>query len=216
VLAATCHCSCVSTTLSPTGVAPGDTTTVHGAFVGVTLPSDFFTDHVDVRRTRMFLTGLTDDYQHDGRVILELLDSKILPSSLHTHSESFWDLGQIYKQINAPFGALAENTLKVSTFAITSDTPGDVTYTILENLISSWTAERPLSMSTRPAASFERGNSSSTALTPARTIPRSAPASRRTALALAPEPQSLGTSAILFFSILTLLMGRAGSDRLPR
>jgi hypothetical protein len=31
---------------------------------------------------------------------------------------------------------------KVSTFAITSESTGDVTYTILENLISSWTAER--------------------------------------------------------------------------
>jgi len=110
--------------------------------LGVTEPSDFFTDHVDVRPTMMFLTGLMDDYQHDGRVILELLDSRILPSSLNTHSETLKQLGQIYKKINAPFGDLSEDTLKVSTFAITSDTPGDVTYTILENLISSWTAER--------------------------------------------------------------------------
>jgi hypothetical protein len=110
--------------------------------LGVTEPSDFFTDHVDVRPTMMFLTGLTDDYQHDGRVILELLDPKILPSSLHAHSDALRDLGQIYKQINAPFGDLAENTLKVSTFAITSESTGDVTYTILENLISSWTAKR--------------------------------------------------------------------------
>jgi hypothetical protein len=110
--------------------------------LGVTEPSDFFTDHVDVRPTMMFLTGLTDDYQHDGRVILELLDPKILPSSLHAHSDTLRDLGQTYKQINAPFGDLAENTLKVSTFAITSESTGDVTYTILENLISSWTVKR--------------------------------------------------------------------------
>jgi hypothetical protein len=37
--------------------------------LGVTNPSDFFTDHVDLRPTMMMLTGLTDDYQHDGRVI---------------------------------------------------------------------------------------------------------------------------------------------------
>ena len=110
--------------------------------LGVTEPSDFFTDHVDVRPTMMFLTGLTDEYQHDGRVILELLDPKILPSSLHAHSDTLRDLGQIYKQINAPFGDLAESTLKVSTFAITSESTDDVTYTNLENLISSWTAER--------------------------------------------------------------------------
>ena len=41
--------------------------------LGVTEPEDFFTDHVDVRPTMMFLLGLKDDYQHDGRVILELL-----------------------------------------------------------------------------------------------------------------------------------------------
>jgi hypothetical protein len=110
--------------------------------LGVTGPQDFFTDHVDVRPTMMFLTGLADDYQHDGRVITELLDPKILPSSLHAHSDTLQDLGQIYKEINAPFGELSENTLKVSTFAITSDSAGDLTYTALENLISSWTAER--------------------------------------------------------------------------
>jgi hypothetical protein len=110
--------------------------------LGVTGPQDFFTDHVDVRPTMMFLTGLTDDYQHDGRVITELLDPNILPSSLHAHSDTLQDLGQIYKEINAPFGELSENTLKVSTFAITSDSAGDLTYTALENLISSWTAER--------------------------------------------------------------------------
>src|ERR1700719_3565615 len=48
-------------------------------------------------------------------------------------------LVQIYKEINAPFGELSENTLKVSTFAITSDSAGDLTYTALENVISSWT-----------------------------------------------------------------------------
>ena len=110
--------------------------------LGVTGPQDFFTDHVDVRPTMMFLTGLTDDYQHDGRVITELLDPKILPSSLHAHSDTLQDLGQIYKEINAPFGELSEDTLKVSTFAITSDSAGDLTYTALENVISSWTAER--------------------------------------------------------------------------
>ena len=30
--------------------------------LGLTEPSNFFTDHVDVRPTIMFLTGLTDDY----------------------------------------------------------------------------------------------------------------------------------------------------------
>ena len=110
--------------------------------LGVTQPSDFFTDHVDVRPTLMFLTGLTDDYQHDGRAILELLDPNILPSSLHAHSNTLLQLGQIYKQINAPFGELAESTLTVSTYALESNSSGDATYTNLESLIASWTTER--------------------------------------------------------------------------
>jgi hypothetical protein len=110
--------------------------------LGVTDPEDFFTDHVDVRPTIMFLTGLTDDYQHDGRVITELLDRRILPDSLRDHSETLRELGQVYKQINAPFGDLAKNTLKVSTFAITSNSDGDLTYTNLENKIAAWTTER--------------------------------------------------------------------------
>jgi hypothetical protein len=110
--------------------------------LGVTQPSDFFTDHVDLRPTMVFLTGLTDDYQHDGRAILELLDPNILPSTLHAHSDTLLQLGQIYKQINAPFGELAENTLTVSTYALESNSPGDVTYTNLENQIASWTTQR--------------------------------------------------------------------------
>jgi hypothetical protein len=108
----------------------------------VTESEDFFTDHVDVRPTMMFLTGLADDYQHDGRVILELLDQKVLPSSLHAHSNTLLQLGQIYKQINAPFGDLAKSTLKVSTYAIESDSPGDAVYNNLEHQIASWTVER--------------------------------------------------------------------------
>jgi hypothetical protein len=51
-------------------------------------------------------------------------------------------LGQIYKQINAPFGSLAQSTLTVSTFAIQSTSDGDSTYDSLENRITAWTAQR--------------------------------------------------------------------------
>ena len=108
--------------------------------IGISQPSDFFTDHVDLRPTMMFLTGLRDDYEHDGRVILELLDPNIVPRNLH--SPTLRQLGQIYKQINAPFGELSESALKVSTYAILSDSTGDATYSKLENNITSWTEER--------------------------------------------------------------------------
>jgi hypothetical protein len=110
--------------------------------LGVTDPDDFFTDHVDVRPTIMALTGLTDDYQHDGRVILELVDRDVLPKSLRAHSETLRRLGQIYKQIDAPFGPLAQSAETVSTFAILSNSTNDQTYTNLENQIASWTAQR--------------------------------------------------------------------------
>jgi len=110
--------------------------------LGVTEPHDFFTDHVDLRPTMMTLLGLTDDYQHDGRTIIELLDPKVLPSSLRAHSDTLLQLGQIYKKINAPFGELSKDTLAVSTYGITSTSAGDAVYNNLENLISDWTLER--------------------------------------------------------------------------
>jgi hypothetical protein len=110
--------------------------------LGVTEPRDFFTDHVDLRPTMMTLLGLTDDYQHDGRTIVELLDPKVLPQSLRAHSVALLELGQTYKQINAPFGELSKSTLAVSTYAITSTARGDAVYNNLENQISQWTLER--------------------------------------------------------------------------
>lgn len=110
--------------------------------LGVTRPRQFFTDHVDVRPTMMYLLGLTDDYQHDGRVITELLDRNALHGSLRSNSGTLDALGQVYKEIDAPFGELSESALKVSTYAILSDSQGDATYAALENEIASWSTQR--------------------------------------------------------------------------
>ena len=110
--------------------------------LGVTQPEDFFTDHVDVRPTMLYLAGLKDDYAHDGRVILELVDPDHLSSNLQEQYPTLVALGQIYKQINAPFGSLAGSALKVSTYGITSNSGGDVVYSSLENRIASWTTRR--------------------------------------------------------------------------
>jgi hypothetical protein len=75
-------------------------------------------------------------------VITEILDASILPSSLKAHKNTLESLGQVYKQIDAPFGKLAEDTLKISTYAITSTSAGDVVYNNLESKITDWTAER--------------------------------------------------------------------------
>ncbi|HZC43975.1 MAG TPA: hypothetical protein VE195_07355, partial [Acidobacteriaceae bacterium] len=65
-----------------------------------------------------------------------------LAKTLHAHSNALLQLGQIYKQIDAPFGELAESTLTVSTYALKSNSSGDETYNNLENKIKSWTARR--------------------------------------------------------------------------
>jgi hypothetical protein len=110
--------------------------------IGITQPSDFFSDHADLRPTMMYLLGLKDDYQHDGRVILEMVDPNTLSSGLHAHSDTLLQLGQVYKQINAPFGALAQSTLTVSNFAIQSNSDGDAVYNALESKIASWATQR--------------------------------------------------------------------------
>ncbi len=108
--------------------------------LGVT--DSFFSDHVDVRPTMMFLSGLTDDYQHDGRVLMEVVQPNALNHDLHAHHETLLRLGQAYKQINAPFGPLAMSTLTISTYAIQSTSMNDSTYTELEAQIASWTVQR--------------------------------------------------------------------------
>jgi hypothetical protein len=104
----------------------------------------FFSDHVDVRPTLMFLVGLTDDYTHDGRVLSEAINKNILPKGIHDNQNLAEALGQAYKSINAPFGALAMASLKVSTAtaALTSNSTGDTEYLSLENEIQSWTEQR--------------------------------------------------------------------------
>jgi hypothetical protein len=51
-------------------------------------------------------------------------------------------LGRVYKQINAPFGQVGKDSLKVSTVALASNSPNDATYTNLENKIASWRTRR--------------------------------------------------------------------------
>ena len=110
--------------------------------LGVTQPTAFFTDHVDVRPTIMELTGLTDAYAHDGRVIAEVLKTSALPGALRAHRATALRLGQALKQIDAPFGALAQSSLKLSTIALSSNSRSDITYNLIEALIARWTEQR--------------------------------------------------------------------------
>jgi hypothetical protein len=100
-------------------------------------------DHTDERATMLSLLGLGDSYVHDGRVLIDQLDASAVPQSLRAHRETVRRLGEVYKQLNAPFGTFSMNMLAVSNRAIKSGgAGGDGTYATLEGQIQSLTAQR--------------------------------------------------------------------------
>ncbi len=96
------------------------------------LSGDFYSDHTDLRPSMLALLGLKDSYVSDGRVLTELLKKSALPQAVKTGTR-MEELGQIDKQINAPFGQFAQDTLKASTAALASSSSGDATYVGIEN-----------------------------------------------------------------------------------
>lgn len=101
-----------------------------------------WSDHTDTRTTMLVLLGLKDDYQHEGRALFEVLANWAVPESLLDHRNVLTELAQAFKQINAPVGALGLSTLRISTRALESSSPGDATYTRLENKLTSITTLR--------------------------------------------------------------------------
>jgi hypothetical protein len=82
-------------------------------------------DETDIRPTLMYLTGLKDDYTHDGRVVTELL------TKVHgeLHSPQVRALSACYKQLNSSVGEFGTATLQADTAAIESTSSGDSSYT---------------------------------------------------------------------------------------
>jgi hypothetical protein len=102
-----------------------------------------WSDHTDVRPTMLALLGLEDSYIHDGRVLTETIDKNVQPVRLRGHTNTLGEFANIYKQINAPFGQLGMDSLKVSTVALKSgDSTNDAVYVALTNKIVSWTDQR--------------------------------------------------------------------------
>jgi hypothetical protein len=100
-------------------------------------------DHTDVRPTMLAVLGLEDRYVHDGRVLAGQLQRGAVPRELREHRGTIGDLGATYKQLNAPFGSFAVNTLKASTKAIKGGSPSDDSrYTWIEDQIASLTTAR--------------------------------------------------------------------------
>ncbi len=103
-----------------------------------------WSDHTDVRPTLLALLGLHDSYVSDGRVLTEVVDSKAIAQALKDNQGTLEALGGAWKQINAPFGQFAMDTLQASTVALASDSPGDTTYIDIEGQISTLTTARDL------------------------------------------------------------------------
>ena len=81
-------------------------------------------DETDIRPTMMYLTGLRDDYEHDGRVITQILthpNSALSPRRVTV-------LGACYKQLNSSVGEFGTDTLQAATKAIKSKSRGDSLY----------------------------------------------------------------------------------------
>jgi hypothetical protein len=72
----------------------------------------------------LYLAGLRDDYEHDGRVITQVLShpNHALRGRFVTR------LGECYKQLNSSVGKFGTDTLVASTNAMESNTAGDATY----------------------------------------------------------------------------------------
>ena len=101
-----------------------------------------WSDHTDVRPTILTLLGLQDTYVHDGRALIEAIEEPAQPVRLRGHAHTLGELFEVYKQINAPFGQLALDSLAISTAALTSNAAGDHTYTTLQAKLAGWTTER--------------------------------------------------------------------------
>jgi len=81
-------------------------------------------DETDIRPTIMFLAGLKDDYEHDGRVITQVLTH---PTQALT-AKGVAALGECYKQLNSSVGKFGTATLQFATKGIESASPGDQQY----------------------------------------------------------------------------------------
>jgi len=81
-------------------------------------------DEADIRPTIVYLTGLRDDYEHDGRVITQILSDP----NRALDADGVTQLGECYKQLNSSVGDFAAFTLQADTNAINSTSAGDQVY----------------------------------------------------------------------------------------
>jgi len=95
-------------------------------------------DETDIRPTMMYLLGLTDDYEHDGRVITQILtnpNNALSPGVVTS-------LGNCYKQLNSSVGTFGTATLKFATEGIESASPGDGQYLATDKTLAALNQSR--------------------------------------------------------------------------
>src|ERR1022692_2845875 len=110
---------------SPAGAGPSSAGPDSGQItVAQTHLGGPWTDETDIRPTVMYLTGLRDDYEHDGRVITQVLADP--NRALRKPGVTF--LGECYKQLNSSVGRFGAETLIADTAAIEGTSTGDATY----------------------------------------------------------------------------------------
>jgi hypothetical protein len=99
-------------------------------------------DHTDMRATMFALLGLKDDYLHDGRVLLENLNTAALPATISSHPAAYKQLAVAYKQLTAPFGTANTAGIRYATAAIESTSTNDATYITYVSTMNAWVASR--------------------------------------------------------------------------
>lgn len=95
-----------------------------------------WTDHTDIVPTMDALTGLHPDYTPDGRSITQILSPWVARGD---DGRSMQLLGDLYKQLDAPYGAFNHWLIVASTNGIKSD---DATYLATDRAIQSLAAQR--------------------------------------------------------------------------
>ena len=104
--------------------------------------NSIWSDHTDTEPTMMALLGLSPHYLPDGRVLGEIFNPAALPPGMRAHRGTLLRLGRTFTQLEAPVGAFGMDTLRASTHALASDSPGDAAYTRIENTLQRLGAER--------------------------------------------------------------------------
>jgi hypothetical protein len=87
------------------------------------------------------LTGLHDDYEHEGRALIEEFHDWALPDGVIDSGDEFVELARAFKKINAPNAELGRESLRISTTALAGD---DTTYDHLEDKLAGITSVRDL------------------------------------------------------------------------